>query len=1585
MKSFLLFLILSIELLWGGIIPIPMIESPEPIQRLTYVHTQRYLGELLFSSPYGIAGHKFSGERGGHLLFFTDDIWTRVIYTLIVDSPRGRRIRWIRAFGNWRPGSGVGEFDTPRGICIQPNLPDFLYVYIADELNNRVVRLRYNCTDSTLSWVDCIENLCHPHDVSVVVKNDGSAFLAVANHGNNTIVLFEVEQDGRVRFLSSFDGSASGRSFKHPTSVAITPCGAGSNEYYLYIADYGNCRIVCFRLRSDNSLQFVREYYRERTIFNSVAVGPYSCVYALGLGLIRRDAIYVFTPGLEELLYIYPRSFFFPKDLGIYGDEMCVTEGWTNVSGIQYFRIRPEIGELSVEPQIFDATKDSVKVSFRLDECAAYVTITIGGKEILNNRRLEPGRHSFYWDGRDKNGRLSLPGDYLGEVRAAFRHDESNPVLISSGRISVRVKGTIVSGERRGTWTEENSPYVLTGDVKIPPDATLNIQPGVKVMANGNHLLECRGVLRAEGTSENKILFTPYRKLLPTPDPTYPGAWKGIKAWGATDTCVLDNCVIEYGGGGPSDSGLVHCNTGRVRISNSVLRNSPNWGVYAGQGNHFPKVYNNTFENIPHYPLRANAKDVHTITNTSTFINTGPLMVAAGPYRKISTSSFWRRCAPGWTYEINGTLYVEKEEGVCTLRIEPGVVLKFGPYDKLKVGGGDYDRGFLLCDAGQKEPITFTSLNSCDRWDGISINNPSGAYLRNCIISYSRGNGIKYSRGRNLTLLNSQIHNCLEEGLSLSNDTSYIAYNTFADNGTGIKLKDNSATVITGNTFLRNGTAVSCYNQVPQITGNTFIQNWSYPVAIRADLVEPVLRNNIFMNNQNPGIIVRKGRISQSTHWFAPERNFSYVIDGDIDVYGDGSTAVLTIDSGITLRFDKHAELRIGGSISNNKGAIKARKVSFVNHTPYTYWGGIYFRKGTDLSQTIFKNCEIKRGGYLSANIRISQTSPLIESCKVTASKNIGIQVSAASPTIKGCWISDNECGLYIENSSSRPNITRCQIINNNWGIISESRAKPTINFCNIDNWRFGVWNRRYQRNNVTINAKDNWWGHSSGPTHPGNPQGRGDSVTDYVDYTPWLSSPISGIKGDISSGLGGNTGGRLLHPTDVVSPDEPVTPQVILKNYSLRQMTTPVELKIGGEYGAADTVTLGPLQEDTIDFPATSLSSGEKMVLLSTEGDTVSTGIEVTYGGFWEILTPPPEPKGKLVWDGDENIYLIPEGTTNLYQYNICEREWIQVSVSPVGISHATFANYSLYALGANSFYSYSPFSSDKEESWAQEDTLPEFLGEIAAIFPFTDFDTTGERIDRFYILEKGTAGKVYSYNLFSGIWEEKRPSPIGIDPFASFAFDGDDRIYLASDTNFYAYSIYDDTWYILKPIPEKAEVNSSTFGRGKVYLLKTGRFFLYRADSDLWEELPPLSEGIAEGNSITYANFCVYALDGKGNFWRYIPKTFKRKGGNEAAMSRVAPFKTLALYQNQPNPFNKSTVIRWSLPFETKAKLLIYDALGRVVKSLIDKEMPAGSHLTIWDGRDDFGRQVSSGVYFYELRAEEKAIKRRLLFIKD
>ncbi len=103
-----------------------------------------------------------------------------------------------------------------------------------------------------------------------------------------------------------------------------------------------------------------------------------------------------------------------------------------------------------------------------------------------------------------------------------------------------------------------------------------------------------------------------------------------------------------------------------------------------------------------------------------------------------------------------------------------------------------------------------------------------------------------------------------------------------------------------------------------------------------------------------------------------------------------------------------------------------------------------------------------------------------------------------------------------------------------------------------------------------------------------------------------------------------------------------------------------------------------------------------------------------------------------------------------------------------------------------------------------------------------------------------------------------------------------------------------------------------------------------------------------------------------------------------DEAYSGSNTVIKDFALSQNYPNPFNPTTTVRFDLPEDGKLTLVIYNILGQRVRTLFEGSQTAGRHEVIWDGRNETGQQVSSGIYLYRLQSQKFTQTRKMLLVK-
>jgi hypothetical protein len=140
---------------------------------------------------------------------------------------------------------------------------------------------------------------------------------------------------------------------------------------------------------------------------------------------------------------------------------------------------------------------------------------------------------------------------------------------------------------------------------------------------------------------------------------------------------------------------------------------------------------------------------------------------------------------------------------------------------------------------------------------------------------------------------------------------------------------------------------------------------------------------------------------------------------------------------------------------------------------------------------------------------------------------------------------------------------------------------------------------------------------------------------------------------------------------------------------------------------------------------------------------------------------------------------------------------------------------------------------------------------------------------------------------------------------------------------------------------------------------------FAIYRHEDGNWSRL----ESFLDGNSVCakVKSLGVYRLiyDARGKHIAGIPHTHE-------------------LLQNYPNPFNPETQIRYDLPASGHVKLSVFNILGQRVRVMVDEVQDAGYKSATWDGRDDAGHEVASGIYFYKIKMENYQKTKKMVLLK-
>jgi len=85
-----------------------------------------------------------------------------------------------------------------------------------------------------------------------------------------------------------------------------------------------------------------------------------------------------------------------------------------------------------------------------------------------------------------------------------------------------------------------------------------------------------------------------------------------------------------------------------------------------------------------------------------------------------------------------------------------------------------------------------------------------------------------------------------------------------------------------------------------------------------------------------------------------------------------------------------------------------------------------------------------------------------------------------------------------------------------------------------------------------------------------------------------------------------------------------------------------------------------------------------------------------------------------------------------------------------------------------------------------------------------------------------------------------------------------------------------------------------------------------------------------------------------------------------------------------NYPNPFNPQTTISFSLKEAAPVKVLVYNLKGQLVRTLVDESKASGNHKLVFDGRDNQGNPLASGVYFYKMQTGKYSNTRKMILMK-
>jgi parallel beta-helix repeat protein len=493
-------------------------------------------------------------------------------------------------------------------------------------------------------------------------------------------------------------------------------------------------------------------------------------------------------------------------------------------------------------------------------------------------------------------------------------------------------------------------------------------------------------------------------------------------------------------------------------------------------------------------------------------------------------------------HEITGNVTINN---LATVTLEPGVEVLF----KGNYWIGTY--GTLAAQGQQNNRIRFTRAPGVANWYGLYFYQGSAGVFSYCTVEWASQRGIS-AEGAYLSVTNSIIRhnyygiyastidpnltdNLIENNIIGLNIYNYSyppvaeaikaaggVNNIFRDNDTGLLFQDcirpkiSETAVIENNRkygvhfqgcshpglltdITRSGTAVyyqNCVNVSPLTgismtdnagpygaiftrgsgqltlgTGNIITGN-SYPLSIDVESYGSAESLIPIAGNDTNAIQVTSGTGQESTTWY--DFGIPYALTQSPTVGASGS---LTVDAGVEVRLNNGVSLSVYGELQTN-GTSENGIIFSRNQIPI--WGYLAFYPGSIATLT-FTTIEFA---------------------------NYGVYVQTAAPELDSCSLKNNTQGYYgyVDATSS---IHDCVVMNNDYGIRLSYGSDPIISQNSIkQNRLWGVYNDDYLT--VTVDCENNFWGDAIGPRHSSNPGGRGDLVSDGVDFDPWLTSDPS-------------------------------------------------------------------------------------------------------------------------------------------------------------------------------------------------------------------------------------------------------------------------------------------------------------------------------------------------------------------------------------------------------------------------------------------------------------------------------------------
>ena len=711
----------------------------------------------------------------------------------------------------------------------------------------------------------------------------------------------------------------------------------------------------------------------------------------------------------------------------------------------------------------------------------AVVYVNAGSK--IQNSIISDSYYGLVYDGNSTAAaeNVVIQNCYWDPIAMSLKSDPTfiNLTFTANGSKGLKIReGTLSSDaylKKRDVAGINNIGYILD-NLTIATNAVLTIEPGVVIKFNSNQSITVNGALIANGTSYEKIVFTSIKDDSRGGDTnddgndTSPakGNWRAINFENTSidSLNVLKNVDIRFGGSySGQNRGIISVEDSKVLIDSCDISHSSSAaiGVY---GSAYPVISNNNISNIDYTPISMSMFSNPVFINNTTS-NIGIMALGIIPETYATTDTIPVRNFAGFnnvTYYYYGTATINSG---TTITIPAGLVFKHAYFAV---------NGAINIEGTPAEKVVFTELrddeygNPLDTNGDGSLSSPSIDYYYNFDYRLSFGD----VSNDTLSSVDNAIFRYVDMPVTMNSASPTIKNSIFDKNNWGIILNGVSSPIVENCSFdnLIYAPFRASILSYPDLTSGNSISGTTYrAIGIRGE----TLVSDYTLTKRD----------------FAGITNIPYFIFED---YTIGTGVILSIDPGIVLKFNRYVGINMKGALKAIGGASLDSSIVFT-HIRDDFYGGDTNADGTQTAPNL--GSSDGRWDGISYADESDDNDCILQNVIIRFAWNGAITTNSAIPTISYSVLKNNRYAL-VANGASNPKINYCDIYDNQYYSYDVAVQNPGGAFI--------------------IDAENNWWGSNTGPTHASNPGGTGQSVSNDVDYDPFLTNgTMNPIAGDVS------------------------------------------------------------------------------------------------------------------------------------------------------------------------------------------------------------------------------------------------------------------------------------------------------------------------------------------------------------------------------------------------------------------------------------------------------------------------------------